>query len=333
MNTAKDIATIFEEIAPLDSGILGDQLGFIYGDPSTEVKGIACLWNVHSESLRSCAEHDLNMIICHEGIWHPSQKSPWYEGPTEDRIYANLKRRKLLEKHGMVVYRSHSNWDALAQDGVHDQAVSSLGIEGLTVVSKQKFFAVVELPESMTVDGLKQRVQQGLGFASCRLYGDGDKLIRRCVTEFERIGRDYDCTQTTDDGRLLWLNGDGRVEVMFFFLDEPRKIQPFLDVYRKIEEIDCPLTFLIHPQIGRQETFDAYRLSRKSYAEHSWELGLKGLAESRPLPPQIRQDLWDLFRIEADEPTRSISRAEGNYWTWALSTSWDETLASCSASP
>jgi putative NIF3 family GTP cyclohydrolase 1 type 2 len=179
MYTAEDIATVFEKIAPLDSGVPGDQLGFIYGNPDTEVKGIACLWNVHSESIRLCAEHDLNTIICHEGIWHPSQTSPWYEGPTEDHIYPNLKRRELLEKHDMVVYRSHSNWDALAQDGVHDQVVSSLGIEGLTVVSKQKFFAVVELPAPLTVHELKQRAEKGLGFTGCRLFGDGDKSIRR----------------------------------------------------------------------------------------------------------------------------------------------------------
>ena len=179
MYSAKDIATVFEKIAPLDSGIPGDQLGFIYGNPDTEIRGIACLWNVHSESIRLCAEQNLNMLICHEGIWHPSQTSPWYEGPTEDRIYANRKRRELLEKHEMVVYRSHSNWDALAQDGVHDQAVSSLGIEGLTVVSKQKFFAVAELPEPLTVHELKQRVQRGLGFADCRLFGDANKPIRR----------------------------------------------------------------------------------------------------------------------------------------------------------
>ena len=179
MYTAQDIATVFEEIAPLDSGVPNDQLGFIYGDPSTEVKGIACLWNVHSESIRSSAEQDLNLLICHEGIWHSPQKSPWYEGPTEARIYSNLKRRELLEKHGMVVYRSHSNWDALAQDGVHDQAVASLGLQGLTVVSRQKFFAVVELPEPMTVNGLKQYAEKGLGFTDCRLFGDGNKSIRR----------------------------------------------------------------------------------------------------------------------------------------------------------
>jgi putative NIF3 family GTP cyclohydrolase 1 type 2 len=179
MYTAEEVAKVFEKIAPLDSGVPGDQLGFVYGNPNTEVRGIACLWNVHTQSIRLCAEQDLNMIICHEEIWHPPQTSPWYKGPTEDCICSNLKRRELLENHGMVVYRSHSNWDALVKDGVHDQAVSSLEIEGLTVVARQKFFAVVELPAPMTVNDLNQRVQQGFGFSGCRLFGDGDKQIRR----------------------------------------------------------------------------------------------------------------------------------------------------------
>ena len=58
MYSAEDIARVFERIAPLDSGVPGDQLGFVYGNPTTEVRGIACLWNVHSQSLRLCAEQD-----------------------------------------------------------------------------------------------------------------------------------------------------------------------------------------------------------------------------------------------------------------------------------
>ena len=53
---AKDIARVFEQIAPLELGNPGDQLGFIYGSPETVVKGIGCLWNVHSKSLSLAVE-------------------------------------------------------------------------------------------------------------------------------------------------------------------------------------------------------------------------------------------------------------------------------------
>ena len=49
----------------------------------------------------------------------------------------------------MVVYRSHSNWDALETDGVLDQAIKALGIDGLETVARQKFFSVTRLPEAM----------------------------------------------------------------------------------------------------------------------------------------------------------------------------------------
>jgi len=141
------------------------------------------------------------------------------------------------------------------------------------------------------------------------------------AAEFERIGADHGCRQVKEGERLLWLNDDDRIEAMVYFVNEPTKVQPFLDIYRMIEEMDCPLTFLIHPQLGRKGTFDAYRLSRKSYAEHSWELGLKSLLEPRELPQvRIREDLWELFHPDVDELTKA-------YWAWALYASPKETVA------
>ncbi len=179
MPTARDVADTFEEIAPRETGLPGDQLGFIYGDPETEITGLACLWNIHTQSLSACAEHNTNMLICHEGIWLPEQTSGWYEGPGKQDIHANRIRRKMLDRHRMVVYQSHSNWDALEKDGVPDQAVQTLGIDGLRTVARQKFFSVHELPHEITVSDLSDRVREGLSFQSCRIFGDRGKRIRR----------------------------------------------------------------------------------------------------------------------------------------------------------
>ena len=177
MYSAKDIAEVFEQIAPIESGLRNDQLGFIHGDPETEVTGLACLWNIHSGSLRTCVDLGVNMIICHEGIWMGEQTSGWYDGPSAEAIHSNRVRRQILDEHGMVVYRSHSNWDALETDGVPDQAIRALGIDGLETVARQKFFSVQRLPDPMTAQALYERVRTGLGFAPCRLFGDADKQI------------------------------------------------------------------------------------------------------------------------------------------------------------
>ena len=177
--TAKDIARIFEEIAPKSIGIKGDELGFIYGDPDTLVTGIGCLWCAHTQSLQYCVDHTLNMIITHEGLWLPKQTSAWYDGPTEAQIFSNRARREILDKNNIVVYRSHSNWDALPVNGISDSAVAALGFTDAKEIGRQKFFSVQELAEALTVEALKQRVENGLGFSGCRIFGDAKMPIKR----------------------------------------------------------------------------------------------------------------------------------------------------------
>jgi putative NIF3 family GTP cyclohydrolase 1 type 2 len=179
MTSARQVADLFETIAPLASGILGDQLGFIYGNPNQAITGVACMWTVSVPSLQAAVQAGLNLVICHEGLWLEPQNSPWYAGPQASGIYSNEARRKLLAQHALVVYRSHSNWDALPVDGVADQAVSVLGIEGLSEVGRQKFFSVQGLPEAHKMTWLLQKAQSGLGFNACRLFGDQDKIIQR----------------------------------------------------------------------------------------------------------------------------------------------------------
>lgn len=179
MTTARDVAHVLEQIAPLDSGVPGDQLGFVHGDPESSISGVACVWCVDSGSLRRCAESGLDMVICHEALWLPAQTSPWYEGPDETRIVSTRLRHEFLHAHHMVVYRSHSNWDALPGDGIADSAVEALGLPDALEVGRQRFFSVHELPEAISVQDLKNIVQRGLGFAACRAFGDPATRVRR----------------------------------------------------------------------------------------------------------------------------------------------------------
>ncbi|MDA1142148.1 MAG: Nif3-like dinuclear metal center hexameric protein [Planctomycetota bacterium] len=179
-NTARQIADTFEKIAPIETGLPGDELGFIYGDPEVEVRGIACMWNAHSKSIQQAIEKGLNMLLVHETLFYHPQQSGWYDGPQKkEDIVANQKRRALLDEHEIVVYRSHSNWDALAVDGVPDQAVKALGIDGLEVVDSQKFFKVHRLPRNFTVADLATLAGRGLDVENVRIYGDRNRIVRQ----------------------------------------------------------------------------------------------------------------------------------------------------------
>jgi putative NIF3 family GTP cyclohydrolase 1 type 2 len=179
MHTAQDVADVLESIAPRDSGVPGDSLGFHFGDPRAPVRGVACMWNIHTRSLSEAVGQGLNMVICHEALFLPAQESPWYQGPAEADIAPNQMRRAILEQHQMVVYRAHSNWDALPADGVTDQAVAALGIAGLELVARQKFFRVDQLPGPMSVSRLMGHVRTGLGYRDCRAFGNVRKKVSR----------------------------------------------------------------------------------------------------------------------------------------------------------
>ncbi len=179
MLTGHDVAQALEAIAPCETGIPGDELGFVFGDPTREVKGVACVWNVQAHSIRAAVAQGLNLLLCHEGLWLPAQTSPWYDGPNEAEIFSNRLRRELLERHALTVYRSHSNWDALRVDGVPDQAVAALGCAGLREVARQKFFSVQELPTAVSIEELRATVARGLGFSAARIFGDAKKRVRR----------------------------------------------------------------------------------------------------------------------------------------------------------
>jgi putative NIF3 family GTP cyclohydrolase 1 type 2 len=177
--TARDIARVFEAIAPLSSGLPGDQLGFQFGNPDQSITGVACLWAAHTASIRAAVEQGLTMLICHEALWSRPDESPWYTVPGEEEIVVNGLRRQLLEQHSAVVYRAHSNWDALPVDGVPDQAVAALGITGLREVARERFFSVQELPQPVRVSVLQERAASGLGYRACRVFGDAELVIRR----------------------------------------------------------------------------------------------------------------------------------------------------------
>jgi putative NIF3 family GTP cyclohydrolase 1 type 2 len=177
--TARDVGAVFESIAPIGSGVAGDELGFVHGDPDVRVSTLACLWQVESRSIRLAAACGAKMLICHESIWLPRQTSSWYDGPDAAGIHANAARRRLLDEHQLVVYRSHSNWDALPVDGVPDQAVAALGIAGLEIAADQRFFKVHRLPRPESVAELGRRAADGLAFPHVRVFGDAGKRVTR----------------------------------------------------------------------------------------------------------------------------------------------------------
>jgi putative NIF3 family GTP cyclohydrolase 1 type 2 len=178
--SAQQVADVLESIAPRSSGVVGDQLGFIFGEAAADVIGVACVWSVDTQSIANAAKENLNLMITHEHPWIPNQKSEWVV--TDDaEPEVNRLRKRMLQEHGITVYRCHSNWDALPQDGVPDQAVAALGIPGLKLVYSEKFFRVHELPKPIGVEDFKNEIENALGYHDCKIYGNSAKRVKKFI--------------------------------------------------------------------------------------------------------------------------------------------------------
>jgi putative NIF3 family GTP cyclohydrolase 1 type 2 len=195
--TAQQVADALESIAPKSLGNANDELGFMFGDSQKIIRGVACMWNAHSSSIARAAQAGLDMILTHEVVFFQPQPSSWFETPQSlDQIDTNHKRRFLLERSGMVVYRAHSNWDALPADGVPDQAVGALGIDGLKVVAAQKYFKVHQLPRPMSVSELANQARVGLGMPwPPRIFGDARRRIERFIFFIGGFGTGFNLPQ------------------------------------------------------------------------------------------------------------------------------------------
>ncbi len=178
---AKDVAEVFEQIAPVSIGLPGDRegrvLGFRFGDPNVEVTGVGVAWLPSIEVIRQAVGEGLNFIIAHEpGVFIHNPPSPWHSALLPDINPANLKRKKLLLDHNICVYTAHSNWDLQPEVGMQPTIAKSFGLTD--EVTRDVSVGIYSVPE-MTFGDLIARVKQATRLGLLRVWGDRKRPVRK----------------------------------------------------------------------------------------------------------------------------------------------------------
>lgn len=94
------------------------------------------------------------------------------------------------------------------------------------------------------------------------------------VAKLRRESVEHDCRQRVDDAYVLWTDKAGKLQTMFTMIADATRVAPFREVYKKIIETDCPLTyvFVLQGHEGNNR-WDIHRLSaHDSYLSHNWAL-------------------------------------------------------------
>ncbi len=102
--------------------------GFRFGDPETEVTGIAVAWKPYWSDLKRAKELGCNLFVGHESIFREGQMQPGDETPSAEAL--EQPKVAWLRESGLVCYRCHDYCDMVPGTGVRDSWARGLGCEG-----------------------------------------------------------------------------------------------------------------------------------------------------------------------------------------------------------
>jgi putative NIF3 family GTP cyclohydrolase 1 type 2 len=137
---------------------------FVSGDPSQPVTGIVSTFLATYAVIQRSVELGANLIISHEGIFFSHRGGvDWLAG---DPVYEA--KRRLLEEHGMAVWRFHDNWHRYRPDGILTGVLRQLGWEAYADPQQP---TLCTLPLT-TVGAVAAHIKERLGIDTVRLVGD-----------------------------------------------------------------------------------------------------------------------------------------------------------------
>ena len=173
---ARDVAAYIESLAPRETCIPGDEFGLVFGDPDTEVTGIGVCWWATEPVARQAARDGINLLLVHEQIFTDEQRSPWYDEAPMWSKAINAGRMRALVEGSFVVFRYHSNWDALDRYGVPDSMGRELGLRD--EVARGAYTRTYRIAPT-DLSGLGEHVSRMLPHCPVRVFGDPERPVER----------------------------------------------------------------------------------------------------------------------------------------------------------
>jgi len=184
--------------------------GFKYGDPDREVTGIAVGWQSLQSALEEAHRKGCNLFVTHEPTF--------YSHMDDDEVLKTSppaeKKRRFLDRTGMIVYRCHDLWDVYPRQGILDAWADFLGLSEPAV--KSRYCSIHPVPTT-TAWELALRIAcrvKPLGQQSVQFIGTKWRMVSRlaigtgAITPVrEMIEMGADVVLATDDGTSMWRDG------------------------------------------------------------------------------------------------------------------------------
>jgi dinuclear metal center YbgI/SA1388 family protein len=173
---ALEVTNYIEKLAPINSGIMNDENGFIFGDKNKIVKKVGVAWMPTLEVLKNVEKEGIDLLIIHEHLFYTTQDSEWYQDIETNNKEINKLKIKILQNKDLVVYRAHSNWDCLKKFGIIDSLAEEIGLK--KIVNEEKYIKTYEINETSLLE-LSEILKEKLNTKNISFFGDPRSKILR----------------------------------------------------------------------------------------------------------------------------------------------------------
>jgi putative NIF3 family GTP cyclohydrolase 1 type 2 len=142
------------------------------GDPAQAVTAIVTTFLANQRVVQRAVDLGANFVITHEPTFYNHLDDiDWLQ---HDRVYQA--KRKLIDDHGIVIWRFHDYWHSHRPDGILTGVLRALGWEDF-LAGGDGVPPLVTLPE-MTLRDLVVHLKANLGAESVRVVGPPEMLCR-----------------------------------------------------------------------------------------------------------------------------------------------------------
>ena len=164
---------------------------FKCGDPDAECSGVVCAMSPTIHVIRKAIELGANLIVVHEPTFYTSaDEDGWFE-EFGNAVYEE--KRKLLDDHGIAIWRDHDHMHANDPDSIFAGVLKYMGWEDRAQIDTDTgLFAhyLVEIEET-SVEDLCRKLIDTIGLNGARVVGDPQARVSRIALVGHLFPNDY----------------------------------------------------------------------------------------------------------------------------------------------